>query len=282
MGGAPGAEPPALPVQGLTLSHQPRPQAASCVRTGRLQPGPRTCALLCQDGKGVLSVLRPKGDAGRAGGTRWLLVLAGGPARWPCTSAGAAPGSGRSCPALCHLGLSEAQVALGAHGGGRGPGAGPGPAAPGPSGSAPRVGAPPAHPSEPGKGFSTFFFGSSLAPGTPFAPKLNLARSTRRQVHPSWGTGGPGGWPIVRPSHCPFVLGGRVTRFSPGACCPPGPLGWGGGPATSQAGPRGMCRFILPWRTGGPERSGPFFCSLYFILKLYLMLLYEGGGAGEN
>lgn len=28
-------------------------------------------------------------------------------------------------------------------------------------------------------------------------------------------------------------------------------------------------------------RSGPF-CSLYFILKLYLMLLYERGGAGRD
>lgn len=42
-----------------------------------------------------------------------------------------------------------------------------------------------------------------------------------------------------------------------------------------------MCRLILLWRTGGPRDQA--FCSLYFILKLYLMLLYErGGGAGRE
>lgn len=43
------------------------------------------------------------------------------------------------------------------------------------------------------------------------------------------------------------------------------------GPSISQAGPRGICRFHSPVENRWSEDQA-LFCSLYFILKLYLML----------
>lgn len=43
------------------------------------------------------------------------------------------------------------------------------------------------------------------------------------------------------------------------------------GPSISQAGPRGICRFHSPVENRWSEGQA-LFCSLYFILKLYLML----------
>lgn len=45
---------------------------------------------------------------------------------------------------------------------------------------------------------------------------------------------------------------------------------WGreGAPAISQAGPRGMCRFILLWRTGGPEIR-PFLLFVFYFETVF-------------
>jgi hypothetical protein len=74
---------------------------------------------------------------------------------------------------------------------------------------------------------------------------------------------------------------GRASASFSLPCGSARPVGRGRASSISQAGPRGMCRLILPWRIGGPEIR-PFFCSLYLILKLYLMLLYERGRGGDR
>lgn len=78
----------------------------------------------------------------------------------------------------------------------------------------------------------------------------------------------------------PFVRGGRATRSQPpgpGAgprpsflfpAAAPGPEGPGVGPTISQAGPRGMCRFILLWRTGGPEIR-PFLLFVFYFETVF-------------
>lgn len=122
------------------------------------------------------------------------------------------------------------------------------------------------------KGISTFFLCSSCPEG-PCLPLNSESGATRSGG--ARGTGGPGSQPsIPAPSPSPFVRGGcgaGSQPAGPGAgprslfpVAAPGPVGQGRGPAISQAGPRGMCRFILPWRTGGPEIR-PFFalCILF-------------------
>lgn len=290
----PSAQSPALPAQGPRF---PRIQNGLQVLAPSA-PGHTPRGNPPQAGTGG-AVSQYWGYAGSGPGPGW-----GPSSLQPCTPAGTAPGSGAAgCPSLIGiLGLSEAPAAdwgfqreagprgsgafpgwQGALDRGRGdaPGARAGPAAPtsgaGSVGTV-RLAAPPfsraaATPSRTScKGISTFFLCSSCPEG-PCLPLNSESGATRSGG--ARGTGGPGSQPsIPAPSPSPFFRGGcgaGSQPAGPGAgprslfpVAAPGPVGQGRGPAISQAGPRGMCRFILPWRTGGPEIR-PFFalCILF-------------------
>lgn len=128
------------------------------------------------------------------------------------------------------------------------------------------------------KGVSTFFLCSSPAPEASVHPSAHSGAAASALVSVrARGTGGPGSWrQIPVPSLYPFVRGGRATHSQPpgpGAgprpsflfpAAAPGPVRLGRGPAISQAGPRGMCRFILLWRTGGPKIR-PFLLFVFYF-----------------
>lgn len=129
---------------------------------------------------------------------------------------------------------------------------------------------------------------------SPCTPKLSQARLLQAPSVRVRDTGGPGSWrsvPVPSLPARPFVHRGRATHSQPSAwgrasaflsllsAAEPGREGPGTGPAISQAGPRGMCPFSCGEQVA--PGSGPF-CSLYFILKLYLMLLYERGRGGKR
>lgn len=129
---------------------------------------------------------------------------------------------------------------------------------------------------------------------SPCTPKLSQARLLQAPSVRVRDTGGPGSWrsvPVPSLPARPFVHRGRATHSQPSAwgrasaflsllsAAEPGREGTGTGPAISQAGPRGMCPFSCGEQVA--PGSGPF-CSLYFILKLYLMLLYERGRGGKR
>lgn len=129
---------------------------------------------------------------------------------------------------------------------------------------------------------------------SPCTPKLSQARLLQAPSVRVRDTGGPGSWrsvPVPSLPPRPFVHHGRATHSQPSAwgrasaflsllsAAEPGREGPGTGPAISQAGPRGMCPFSCGEQVA--PGSGPF-CSLYFILKLYLMLLYERGRGGKR
>lgn len=131
-------------------------------------------------------------------------------------------------------------------------------------------------------GISTFSLCSPPAPKASVHPaaQSGAPASAPRSVG-ARGTGGPGRWRCIPvPSPSPFVRGGRATRSQPpgpGAgprpsflfpAAAPGPVGPGRGPAISQAGPRGMCRFILPWRTRGPEIR-PFLLFVFYFETVF-------------
>lgn len=127
------------------------------------------------------------------------------------------------------------------------------------------------------KGVSTFFLCSSPAPGASVHPSAHsgAAASAPPSVR-ARGTGGPGNWRhIPVPSLYPFVRSGCATHSQPAGAwgrasaflfpaAAPGPVRLGRGPAISQAGPRGMCRFILLWRTGGPKIR-PFLLFVFYF-----------------
>lgn len=212
-GGALGPGAPSLPFRPPRFPTSPSLSGLpSATSTERLQPC-RASGLSCQDGMGAPSVLGPeKATLARrpGGGPRSLRSR---------TPAGAAAGSGAAdCPAFAGvLGHLEAPTA---HRGPRqeagrraGGGAWAGPAAPAPQQLRPRAAAPLARDGV--KGLALSYLAPFLPRGTSFTPKLNLALLAQRQVRPSRGTGGPGGWPVFPPFLYPFVLAGLATRSQP-------------------------------------------------------------------
>lgn len=128
------------------------------------------------------------------------------------------------------------------------------------------------------KGLALFLC-ASPAPGPvrPAAPALL----------PPWAA--PGHW-RARPGRgspvppCPplYAVGAaRAQGLGPGLGLPFSPRG---GPGRAPPSPRQVREGCVDSFSCGEQvapKAGPF-CSLYFILKLYLMLLYERGGAGRE
>lgn len=120
-----------------------------------------------------------------------------------------------------------------------------------------------------------------LLPGPPFAPQPGRCCSRERRRG-----SGPG-----RMSPCPprpplYAVGAppvlRAQGPGPGLGLPFSPprRGRGGAPRSPRQVREGCVDSFSCGERVAPQ-SGPF-CSLYFILKLYLMLLYERGGAGRE
>lgn len=144
------------------------------------------------------------------------------------------------------------------------------------------------------KGISTFF--ARLLRRSPCTPKLSQARLLQAPSVRVRDTGGPGSWrsvPVPSLPPPPFVHRGRATRSQPsGPGAGPRPS-FLSSPRQSQAArgreraprsPRQVREGCVHSFSCGEQvapGSGPF-CSLYFILKLYLMLLYERGRGGKR
>lgn len=115
----------------------------------------------------------------------------------------------------------------------------------------------------------------------PFTPELSLALLLQRprQFEPGALEVPAVGVKFPFPP-CPFLYSvdappvlspqglGPGLSLSPPRAAAPGPEGPGMGPAISQAGPRGMCRFILLWRTGGPEIR-PFLLFVFYFETVF-------------
>lgn len=132
------------------------------------------------------------------------------------------------------------------------------------------------------KGLALFSFAPLLLRRPPFSPRprqaLLLYRPRRSEPGalevPAVGVLFPS--PPCPPSYTldvPPILspqgpgaGPRPSFLFPAAA--PGPVGPGRGPAISQAGPSGMCRFILLWRTGGPEIR-PFLLFVFYFETVF-------------
>lgn len=260
-------------------------------------------------GAPTVSIRTPRQGRGEGGEAAPAPSLAWSPALQRCAPAAGARVWRRL--GLTGLGRSEAWTRTQARsrGAARGPPSGEGASHPGrrlfaggvelagpPGRRAPwaqRAGGPTRLPAPPAPAGPRSPKGLALCPLLLLLRGLRSPRSSGAAASPSAPVGPTPGLRGSRPwAACPSPPGPPVYAVGAARAQGPGP---GAGPRPSSllpaAGPGGAPRSPRQVREGCVDsfscgervapKSGPF-CSLYFILKLYLMLLYGRGGAGRE